>query len=230
VSPLLSHLAATAGGILATLAVLGPRLRNLARALAAAEHRATHDPLTGLANRRGAIPHLRDALRRTTHVGVILLDLDNFKTVNDTPGVGHHGGDLLLRQVATLLQALPPPARFAARLGGDEFVVVVDGDDHDTAEVAGDIWQLVTAGPFVVAGHTVGLGVSVGHASSRPGLTARKLLHHADLAMYEAKRAGGGISAYQPSTVDPELVDRPDRRRRDHRQRPETHDPQPPTA
>jgi diguanylate cyclase (GGDEF)-like protein len=229
-SPLLSHLAATAGGILAALAVLAPRLRQLSRALVAAEHRATHDPLTGLANRRGVLPHLRDALRRTGHVGVILLDLDSFKTVNDTPGVGHHGGDVLLRRVATLLRALPPPARFAARLGGDEFVVVVDGDDHDTAEVAGAIWELVTGGPFVVAGHRVDLGVSVGYVSSRPGLTARTLLHHADLAMYEAKRAGGGIRAHRPSTVDPHVVDRPTRRRRDHRHGPETPDRQPPST
>lgn len=228
--PIISHLTAAAAGVLATLAVLGPRLRNLNRALAAAEYRATHDSLTGLANRRGALPHLREALRRSRHVGVILLDLDKFKTINDTPGVGHHGGDVLLRQVATLLQALPPPVRFAARLGGDEFVVVVDGDDLDTAEVAGDIWELVTGGPFVVAGHRVDLGVSVGYASSRPGRTARKLLRYADLAMYEAKRAGGGVAAYQLSTPDPEVSERPTRRSRDHRHRSDTHDPQPPGA
>jgi diguanylate cyclase len=197
VPAILSHLAAASGGILAILAILGPRLRHLRRELAAAEHHASHDPLTGLANRRGVTAHLRDATRHTEQVGVILFDLDNFKTVNDTPGLGHHGGDVLLGLVARLLQALPEPVRLAARLGGDEFVVVVNGDADTTAAVAHEVWELVTGAPFAVAGHQFHVGASVGHVSSRPGLTARTLLHHADLAMYDAKQAGGGVAAYR---------------------------------
>ena len=229
-SYILSHLAAAVGGILASLAVLGLRLRHLRRNLAAADYRATHDLLTGLANRHGVLAHLREAMRRTEQIGVILLDLNNFKTVNDTPGVGHHGGDLLLRQVARLLQALPAPARLAARLGGDEFVVVVDGGADTTGAAAHEIWELITGAPYVVAGHEFDVGVSVGHCASRLGLTARKLLHYADLAMYDAKRAGGGVAAYRRSTADPEVVNRPTQRCRDRRHPPGTHHPQPPLA
>lgn len=226
-SALLSHLAAVACGILATVALLGLRLHHLRRKLDAAEHRATHDPLTGLPNRRGAIAHLHQAVYRTEQVGVILFDLDNFKTVNDTPGVGHHGGDQVLRHIARLLQALPAPVRLAARLGGDEFAVIVNGDADTTAATARQIWELISGAPFVVAGHQFHVGASVGHAASRLGLTARQLLHYADLAMYTAKRAGGGVVAHHSLTADPEVVDRPAHRYRDHHQPTTDHPPTP---
>jgi diguanylate cyclase (GGDEF)-like protein len=215
VSLILSHLAAAACGVLATLVLLGPHLRSLRRRLAAAEYRATHDALTGLANRRGVLAHLREATMRTEPVGVILLDLDGFKTVNDT--LGHAGGDDLLREVARLLQALPAPVRLAARLGGDEFVVVVDGDADTAAAVAHEIWTLITGAPFTIADHTFEVGASVGHVSSRLGWTARKLLHYADLAMYDAKDAGGGVAAYHRVPADREVADRPAQRCRDRR-------------
>ncbi|MDG4795038.1 GGDEF domain-containing protein [Micromonospora sp. WMMD1082] len=214
-SPTLSHLAAGLCGILAALALLGPHLHRLRRRWAAAEHDATHDALTGLANRRGVLAHLREATRRTDQVGVILFDLDKFKAVNDT--CTHAGGDALLRQIARLLRALPAPVRLAARLGGDEFVIVVDGDADTTGALAHEIWVLLTGAPFTVAGHTVDIAASVGHVSSRLGWTARTLLHHADLAMYDAKKAGGGVAAYHGVPAQREVVDRPAQRCRDRR-------------
>ncbi|ROO63007.1 diguanylate cyclase (GGDEF)-like protein [Micromonospora sp. Llam0] len=214
-SLILSHLAAAVCGILATLALLGPYLRQLRRRSAAAEYDATHDALTGLTNRRGVLAHLCQATRRTERVGVILFDLDDFKSVNDT--FGHAGGDDLLRQVARLLQALPAPVRLAARLGGDEFVIVVDGDADTTAAEAHQIWTLITGAPFTIAGHDVHIAASVGHVSSRLGWTGRKLLHYADLAMYDAKNAGGGVVAYHHMPADREVIDRPPRRCRDRR-------------
>jgi diguanylate cyclase (GGDEF)-like protein len=215
VSPILSHLAAAAVGILATLAVLGPLLRRQHRAQAAAEYHAHHDSLTGLANRRGARAYLRTVLARGDQVGVVLFDLDRFKHVNDTPGVGHKGGDALLRDIARLLAALPAPVRLAARLGGDEFVVIVHAHPDRVAAVAHEIWQLVTGAPFTIAGHRFDLGASVGHASSQVGLSAGVLLHCADLAMYNAKKAGGGVAAYPLSPPDDEVADRPAQRCRE---------------
>lgn len=214
-SLILSHLAAAAGGAVAALALLSPHLRALRRRLAAAEYRATHDSLTGLANRRGILAHLREATLHTEAVGVILLDLDAFKTVNDT--LGHAGGDDLLLEVSRLLQALPAPVRLAGRLGGDEFVAVVDGDADTTAAMAHEIWTLITGAPFTIADTTFEIGASVGHVSSRLGWTARKLLHYADLAMYDAKHAGGGVTGYHRVPADREVVDRPARRCRDRR-------------
>jgi diguanylate cyclase len=201
-SAIISHVAAAGGGILATSVILGARIRSLRLRLAAAAHDASHDPLTGLANRRGVLSHIETALRQRTPVGIILLDLDNFKVVNDSPGVGHPGGDLLLRRVARLLWALPPPARLAARLGGDEFVLVVDGDAETTAAVADEVWQLVTGAPFTVAGRQFRLRASVGYVGGRRDVSAPELLRNADEAMYDAKSAGGGIAAYRPATSD----------------------------
>ena len=219
-SPILSHLAAATGGVLIALAVFSPLLHCQRRALAAAEHRATHDPLTGLANRAALTTYLRAVLVRGDQVGVILLDLDNFKIVNDTPGVGHAGGDALLRKVASLLATVPAPVRLVARLGGDEFVAVVHGDPDTIAAVAYHLRDLMAGAMFTIAGRRFSLDVSVGYASSRVGLSARALLHCADLAMYEAKKAGGNVAAYRLSTPEPEIAERPPRRCRDRRRQP----------
>ena len=119
--------------------------------------------------------------------------------------------------------------RLAGRLGGDEFVVV-GGDADTTGAVAHEIWELITDGPFTVAGYAFDIAASVGHVNSRPGLTARKLLHYADLAMYDAKDAVGGVTAYGRIPADPEVVDRPARRCRDRRPQPRTGDVPPPNT
>jgi diguanylate cyclase (GGDEF)-like protein len=174
-----------------------------------------------VANRRGVRAYLRTVLARGDQIGAVLLDLDRFKDVNDTPGVGHKGGDALLRDIARLLAALPAPVTLAARLGGDEFVVIVHGHPDRVAATAHHVWQLVTGAPFTIAGQHFDLGASVGHASSQVGLSASVLLHRADLAMYEAKKAGGGVAAYPPlPPPDAEVADRPAQRCRDRRRPP----------
>ncbi|MCW6007698.1 GGDEF domain-containing protein [Micromonospora sp. CPCC 205371] len=218
-SPILTHLAAAAGAALVAAAVLGLRIGRLRRRLAAAEHDAAHDELTGLANRSAVLAHLDRATRRPAPVGVILFDLDNFKIINDTPGVGHAGGDQLLCTVARLLRAFAWPVTMAARLGGDEFVLVVDGDARITYAVAHKVRSLIIGAPLTVDGKRFQVGASVGVVSHRIGLTANQLLHYADLAMYEAKHARRGIAIYRGQPPDPEVVDRPVRRCRDRRYR-----------
>lgn len=223
-SRILTHLAAAVGGVSAAAAILGLRIRHLHRRLTAAEHRAAHDQLTGLANRDAVLAHLHKAISQpdaVEGVGVILFDLDDFKAVNDTPGIGHSGGDRLLCCVARLLRAMPGPVRLAARLGGDEFVVVVNGDVETTYATAHQIRTLIIGAPFTIDGHAFEVGASVGLVSNHAGLTANQLLHYADLAMYEAKRAGGGIAVYRRSSTDPKVIDRPAQRCRDRHRPPD---------
>jgi diguanylate cyclase len=128
---------------------------------------------------------------------VVLLDLDGFKTVNDT--LGHDAGNVLLEQVGRLLAGLPAPVRTAARLSGDEFALLVSGDRDDTAAVAHAAWQVIAAAPIRVAGGELSVAASVGHTHSRNRHTGpRQLLAEADSAMYDAKRCGGGVCEYRP--------------------------------
>ena len=159
---------------------------------------ALHDPLTGVANRALLTERLEEALERGARgtVGVIMLDLDGFKLVNDA--WGHAEGDLLLVEIARRLEEVVPPGDTVARLGGDEFVVVSTElrdlvDLHARAERirqrVADPYGLVSDAPYDR------ITASVGCAWTRPGDTARTLLLRADQAMYDAKRSGGGLSS-----------------------------------
>jgi diguanylate cyclase (GGDEF)-like protein len=216
-SPILSHLLSAAGGALLSLAALAPYMRHLRRSQRASDHQATHDHLTGLANRRGLDRRLRHMLGAGRQVGVILLDLDNFKRVNDTPAVGHAGGDDVLRHTARILAALPRPVILSARLGGDEFVVLVDGNLTTTGRIADELAWTVCGAPLTIAGHQIPITVSVGYTASRPGLTVRQVLRHADTAMFEAKRIERGrrVVAWMPADDEPTITDRPGTRIRD---------------
>ena len=176
--------------------VLEQRLRRL----------AFHDDLTGLPNRallRERLTH-QLARRRDEHgrgLAVLFVDLDDFKTVNDS--LGHVAGDELLRAVAEQFRRNLRPADTAARIGGDEFVLLLeDLPDDDTArEAAGRLLEAVER-PVMVAGHEVYPKASVGIAIAQPGtLDAEALLTQADLAMYRAKRGGehGRIAEYHPA-------------------------------
>lgn len=181
--------------------------------LSAARRAAGTDELTGLANRRTLTAHLRVAVRRSAPITVALLDLDKFKTVNDT--YGHAIGDLLLQAVAQRLDRPDTPVRLAARLAGDEFVLLIDGDSHTAYAAVSAVCQAIAL-PIHTAGRTLHVRASAGMASSRPGLSERHLMHHADLAMYAAKTAPGAIRTYahQPGT---EITERPPMRCRDRR-------------
>lgn len=160
-------------------------------------HEANHDRLTGLANRQ----HLLEALdeefqksqRADSHVfAVAFLDLDRFKSVNDT--LGHHVGDELLRMVADRVQAVVKEQDLVARLGGDEFVVLLRSIQsiEDAMEVASRICAQI-AQRFVIGSHEITSAASVGVALNDSGdQTTSAIMRNADIAMYQAKSGGRG--------------------------------------
>jgi diguanylate cyclase (GGDEF)-like protein len=163
--------------------------------------RATHDPLTGVANRVLLLERLEHALERTTRsettVGVLYVDLDRFKEVNDR--FGHDAGDQLLVVLVDRVTALLRRSDTLARVGGDEFVVILDPDgagsgDEMTERATTVATRLIAccATPAVIDGETIEVGASVGIAVGAPPRTATELLRAADLAMYRAKHEGRG--------------------------------------
>jgi len=159
------------------------------------KHMALHDPLTGLPNRALVIDRAAQMLARTKRedidIGVLFVDLDNFKDVNDT--LGHQRGDQLLIAVASRLQAAIRPSDTVGRLGGDEFVVLVEDHSSEASpeEVADRILG-VLARPFVLdekeqimLSVRASIGVAVGYRDN-----AENLLRDADIALYQAKQSG----------------------------------------
>lgn len=173
--------------------------RDVTEAVALRDRFATQartDPLTGLGNRQAVFDHgpalIAEARRYERRVGVMVLDIDHFKEVNDT--LGHHAGDQLLQQIAGRLAACTREYDLLARLGGDEFVVLVPSLDDvlDMAIVAARLEAALSA-PLDVGGQVVHSGASVGVAVfPQDGASLDELLAHADLAMYQAKRGGRG--------------------------------------
>jgi diguanylate cyclase (GGDEF)-like protein len=168
----------------------------LHRSRSQAEYLAFHDTLTGLPNRALFEDRLRRALlavsRDDRKIGLLYIDLDGFKTVNDT--FGHPCGDELVRQTAARLEASVRQVDTVARLGGDEFAVIIfDIKGLRTAEelcerLLGELGQ-----PFNLMGNQVHVGASIGVAiSSGPDTDPDDLLRRADIALYEAKKNGRG--------------------------------------
>lgn len=157
---------------------------------------AHHDQLTQLPNRKLFQDRLHQALalslRNSHEVGLLFLDLDRFKSINDT--LGHDAGDLLLQQVAERLTHCLRESDTVARIGGDEFTVLLPmlHDRHECQIVAEKIIQQFSE-PFVLNGTAVETGTSIGIAiCPQDGSTNDELLRQADQAMYRAKNAGGG--------------------------------------
>lgn len=162
---------------------------------------ALHDPLTGLANRSLLMSRLERELEEQPPggVGVIVLDLDGFKAVNDA--WGHSEGDLLLVEMATRLRAAVRREDTVVRLGGDEFVVLCPGlPHHDELHECAERIRQAVAMPYGVAADAPfdRITASVGTALSDRLSTPRSLLAAADRAMYEAKRAGRNRTAAAP--------------------------------
>jgi diguanylate cyclase (GGDEF)-like protein len=156
---------------------------------------ALHDGLTGLANRVLLRDRLEDALARSRRsgvpVGVLYLDLDRFKHVNDT--LGHETGDALLVAVAGRVAGALRAGDTAARLGGDEFVVVAGDVGHGSAldELARRVGECLSR-PLAVPGRQIRVRASIGAVLSIPGEGAADLLARADAAMFEVKRSRRG--------------------------------------
>ena len=147
---------------------------------------ARTDELTGLPNRRKFIAEL-DELMKAQDGALLLLDLDEFKPINDL--YGHEVGDQLLKQVSTRFSRALPQGSLLARLGGDEFGAIVRGEYEATLEVAHAL-RATLSYPFSISGREIRVGVSVGHVGNDG---ADNLLRRADNAMYQAKREGSGV-------------------------------------
>lgn len=169
------------------------------------------DDLTGLALRNSFMAALDHALAgaddRAGLLAVLCLDLDRFKVINDT--LGHGIGDQLLKKVADRLRTACRREDLIARFGGDEFVILqrdITGV-ADTEKLAGRLVDLIGR-TYVLSGHTVNVGVSVGVALRDAGQQSRDLLRNADLALYEAKRAGRARHRFFEHGMDMQLHER----------------------
>ena len=171
-------------------------------------HQTLHDALTGLPNRTLFLDRARQAVdvAARTHAwpAVLYLDLDGFKPVNDE--YGHDVGDAVLRTIAVRLRGCLRPADTAARLGGDEFAVLLGGplDQQGISRVIDRIQAQFDVPVDLGNGHVAKIGASIGIAvGSFDTEDADKLIRQSDIAMYSAKRSGGGASYYEPGMGDP---------------------------
>lgn len=175
------------------------------------EHMAMHDALTGLPNRISLRAHLEQALRIITEgkqLSVMFLDLDNFKSTNDT--LGHQVGDELLKIVSARLQTCMRSTDIVARLGGDEFVIVSTPlDNPSEAEALAARIRKELLKPFDLHGHEVTVDTSIG-ISMYPadGTEAGELLKNADLALYSAKGSGRGTHHFFENAMNARMTER----------------------
>ncbi len=178
------------GGLISRLQI---RMNDLVKRLS---HAARRDSLTGLLNRRGFEERLEEELGRATRserpIGLILGDIDRFKTVNDR--LGHPAGDAVLLRVANLLESVGRGADTVARLGGEEFIFIVPDADAEMAFELAERARIMVEKAFAV--DALPLTISFGTVSfPTDGTTAGSLLESADRALYAAKNAGRNRSA-----------------------------------
>jgi diguanylate cyclase (GGDEF)-like protein len=184
-------------------------LGRLREEVSARSYEALHDTLTGLGNRAYFSHRLDTALHeiRDGVVAVIMIDLNNFKEINDT--LGHHTGDTILQEAATRLVDAVGRSGTASRIGGDEFAVVLAGMTtvEEVIAVTRRIISTVSE-PIATESLTINLQCSLGVAvAPDDGLEAPNLLRRADVAMYVAKASGTGLELYDPAT-DPNTTRR----------------------
>lgn len=181
-------------GIVASMSMVYAVRQNLTnhRLHLQVQRHANHDDLTGLANRRSfsaqATAHLSAAATPQT-LGLILVDIDWFKRVNDTHG--HEAGDETLCHIAQTLQHAAPDGALVARLGGEEFTIMCDVDSQQgLSRIAEALRRATEASGFFYNGEKIRITISLGLTLARPGDTLSTLLSRADHALYEAKRHG----------------------------------------
>jgi diguanylate cyclase (GGDEF)-like protein/PAS domain S-box-containing protein len=175
------------------------------------EHRALHDPLTGLANRALLLDRLQHAAARTARNGsryaVLFVDLDDFKPINDT--LGHAVGDAVLTTIARRLTRAVRSADTVARIAGDEFAILLEDGrtDADAAKAAGRILAAMSR-PIPAGGTEVEVTASIGIAYDEGGTDPTHVLRNADIAMYLAKRAGKDRFEIFESAMHVQVVER----------------------
>lgn len=164
-----------------------------------ARHRALHDPLTELPNRDYLLSSLTEKIATTrgnaSRIGVLYIDLDNFKQVNDT--MGHHNGDLVLQEIARRLKSIFRGQDFIGRLAGDEFAAIVDNVEKlsQLGPLAQRMLEALSQ-PIFLEKTRLTIYASVGISISGQHIGPEALLRAADLAMYQAKKSGGATYAY----------------------------------
>jgi diguanylate cyclase (GGDEF)-like protein len=181
---------------------LNTSLAQLREAKQELAYQAYHDSLTGLANRSLFAERVDDALEHAGETGarvaVLFIDLDDFKTINDT--MGHAAGDALLEEVGRRIEASIGENDTAARLGGDEFAVLLPSAAEGEARAAAERILVALGDPVEVEGQPVVTQASIGIAWQGSAADASELMQHADVAMYTAKRDGKGrFSEFEPT-------------------------------
>lgn len=172
------------------------------------QHLSLHDPLTGLANRNKLARHLEQALLRGTDsppLSLLLLDLDNFKPINDS--LGHAAGDAVLQEVATRLRDTTRDGDLVARLGGDEFILVLSGMDNRN-EIDRFCARLISLlqQPITFDNQPLHVGASIGVAQTRTqGFDAGELIRCADIALYQAKADGKNTWRYFAAEMNQQI-------------------------
>ncbi|KAA0121614.1 EAL domain-containing protein [Methylobacterium sp. P1-11] len=165
--------------------------RKLIRNKVRAEYTSCHDPLTGLANRRSFHEEIDNALKSKKEFSIALVDLDNFKTVNDV--LGHCVGDELLQRVGRIFDGILQPGDMVARLGGDEFAFIsYSRMDQISSKILENLNE-----PIELADRRLSIGASIGVAVyPRDGTDTNGLIRRADMALYEAKSSGKNVTRY----------------------------------
>ncbi|GAC1316867.1 MAG: hypothetical protein NVSMB2_10020 [Chloroflexota bacterium] len=174
------------------------------RVEAALAYQASHDALTGLPNRVLLYERLDEALARARgqggSVALLLMDLDRFKEINDT--MGHQVGDKLLQRVGQRLRDAVRETDTVARLGGDEFAVLLPSTGCEGAVTVAQTVVAALVEDHDLGDETVDIGASIGLACFPDAPNSTTLLRHADVAMYAAKREGGGVQVYAKDQED----------------------------
>ncbi|NCB17455.1 MAG: GGDEF domain-containing protein [Synergistales bacterium] len=176
-----------------------PALNTIKEYIEKLTHMQGHDALTGLANRDLFSARLQEALARNEPVAVIFMDLDGFKSVNDT--LGHDMGDHLLQKIARRLKLEVSERDTVARMGGDEFTIVVPSPASREAveDLAARILRRVSK-KAILAGKEISVTASIGISlSPDDGFTVQDLMKHADVAMYTAKDQGKNRFSFRDS-------------------------------